>query len=111
MIRARVPRLAAAAFVFAASTALPVHAWDAARGKTLSTVCGACHGPDGNSPVADFPIIAGQDREYLYRALSEYKLGNRQDPLMGGQAANLSPRDMRDLAAFYAAQEGLYVKR
>jgi len=90
---------------------LPVHAWDAARGKEISTVCGACHGPDGNSPSADFPILAGQHREYLYRALLDYKLGNRQDPVMASQVAGLSRRDMRDLAAFYASQQGLYLKR
>ncbi|HRP95446.1 MAG TPA: cytochrome c [Rhodocyclaceae bacterium] len=98
--------------VFAlALAALPAQAWDAARGKELSTVCGACHGPDGNSPSADFPKLAGQHREYLYRALLDYKLGNRQDPVMTGQVAELSRQDMRDLAAFYATQEGLYLKR
>lgn len=108
MIGARVKCFAVFALALAVA---PAHAWDAARGKELSTVCGACHGPDGNSPSADFPKLAGQHREYLYRALLDYKLGNRQDPVMTSQVAELSRQDMRDLAAFFATQEGLYLKR
>lgn len=88
-----------------------VFAWNAERGQEISQVCAACHGPTGTSVVPDFPNIGGQHRDYLYRALLDYKLGNRQDPIMAAQVAELSRQDMRDLAAFYAAQEGLYVKR
>lgn len=91
--------------------AFPAHAWDAARGKEISTVCSACHGVDGNSPTPDFPIIAGQHAEYLYRSLLDYKLGNRGDPIMQGQVAELSRADMRDLAAYFASQDGLHLKR
>lgn len=87
------------------------HAGDAARGKTLSTTCAACHGADGNSPVPDFPKIGGQIPEYLYRALLDYQQGTREDPIMAGQVANLSKQDMRDLAAFYGSQSGLSLKR
>ncbi len=95
--------------LFVATTS--AHAWDAARGKEISGVCAACHGVDGNSPTPDFPIIAGQHAEYLYRSMLDYKLGNRVDPIMQGQVAELSRRDMRDLAAYFASQEGLYLKR
>lgn len=91
--------------------AFPAHAWDAARGKEISTVCSACHGVDGNSPTPDFPIIAGQHAEYLYRAMLDYKLGNRSDPIMQGQVAELSRNDMRNLAAYFASQDGLHLKR
>lgn len=93
------------------AVSVPAHAGDAARGKTLSTTCAACHGADGKSAVPDFPSIGGQIPEYLYRALLDYQLGNRQDPIMAGQVANLSKQDMRDLAAFYGAQKGLSLKR
>lgn len=86
-------------------------AWNAERGQAISQVCAACHGPTGTSIAPDFPNIGGQHRDYLYRSLLDYKLGNRQDPIMAGQVAELSRQDMRDLAAFYAAQEGLYLKR
>lgn len=93
------------------AVSIPAHAGDAARGKTLSTTCAACHGADGRSPVPDFPSIGGQVPEYLYRALLDYQLGVRQDPIMAGQVANLSRQDMRDLAAFYGAQKGLFLRR
>lgn len=89
----------------------PLLAWNAERGQAISQVCAACHGPTGSSVVPDFPNIGGQHRDYLYRALLDYKLGNRQDPIMAAQVAELTRQDMRDLAAFYAAQEGLYLKR
>ncbi|MDX5364181.1 MAG: cytochrome c [Pseudazoarcus pumilus] len=98
-----------AALVLAVS--IPAHAGDAARGKTLSTTCAACHGPTGMSPAPAFPNIGGQVEEYLYRALLDYKLGNREDPIMSGQVANLSKQDMQDLAAYYASQSGLKLKR
>lgn len=98
---------AAVAMLFAA----PVHAWDAERGQSISTACAACHGQDGNSPVPDFPSLAGQYKEYLFQALLDYQNGNRQDPIMAGQVAEMSRQDMRDLAAFYASQEGLFLKR
>lgn len=84
---------------------------DPARGKEISTVCAACHGPEGRSASADFPHLAGQHEGYLYRALLDYKLENRKNPIMAAQVANLSRADMRDLAAWFAQQEGLYLKR
>ncbi len=89
----------------------PVMAWDASRGQQLSETCAACHGADGKSLVPIFPNLGGQHRDYLYRALLDYKLGNRQDPIMSPQVAELSRKDLRDLAAFYASQEGLHLVR
>lgn len=97
--------------VFASLFAGSVAAGDPARGEAKSAVCAACHGPTGTSPVPDFPNIGGQYEQYLYRAMLDYRLGNRQDPIMQAQVAELSRQDMRDLAAFYARQEGLYLKR
>jgi cytochrome c553 len=89
----------------------PVMAGNPERGQAISGVCAACHGTDGTSVVPDFPNIGGQHEQYLYRALLDYKLGNRQDPIMSAQVVELSRQDMRDLAAFYARQEGLYLKK
>lgn len=99
---------AAAAFFLGVS---PAMAGNPERGQAMSAVCAACHGTDGTSVAPDFPNIGGQHEQYLYRALLDYKLGNRQDPIMAGQVAALSRQEMRDLAAFYARQEGLYLKK
>lgn len=89
----------------------PAHAGDPAVGKEKSTVCAACHGPDGNSPSPEFPRLGGQYEDYLYQALLDYKAGRRKNPIMAAQVENLSPADLGDLAAYFATQSGLYQKR
>lgn len=84
-------------------------AGDVLQGKEKSQTCVACHGEDGMSPTAQFPVIAGQYRDYLYQALKDYKLGNRKNAVMSGIVAALSDQDMQDLAAYYASLDGLYV--
>lgn len=94
----------------ALASAAPAHAGDAEMGQKLSQPCVACHGADGNSMSAEFPKIAGQHYDYLLKALRDYKSGARKNAIMAPQAANLSPRDMEDLAAYYSKQKGLVVK-
>lgn len=88
-----------------------VHAADVEAGKEKSRPCAACHGPDGNSQAPDFPRLAGQYYDYIVKALEDYKTGARKNPIMAPQAANLSVRDMQDLAAYYSHQQGLVGKR
>lgn len=100
-----------AAPVLFALAPLAAQAGDPVRGKELSAVCAACHGEDGKSIAPSFPNIGGQHEQYLYRALLDYKLGNRKNPIMSAQVEALERADLRDLAAYYAGQEGLYLKR
>jgi cytochrome c553 len=79
-------------------------------GQAKSKNCAACHGADGNSATADFPRLAGQHADYLLKAMKDYKAGVRKNPIMAPQMANLSVRDMEDLAAYYASQPGLAQK-
>ena len=80
-------------------------AQDAVAGKEKAAVCGACHGADGNSTIAQNPILAGQTARYIYLQLRDFKEGRRKDPLMSPMAANLSKKDMLDLGAYFAAQK------
>lgn len=89
---------------------LPAYAGDPAAGQKKSQTCVACHGPDGNSTAPDFPKIAGQHEDYLVKALKDYKSGARKNPIMAPMAANLSVRDIDDLAAYYSSQKGLVTK-
>jgi cytochrome c553 len=84
---------------------------DVAAGKEKSKTCAACHGADGNSQAPDFPRLAGQHYDYLLKALNDYKSGARKNAIMAPMAANLSQRDMADLAAYYSHQQGLVLKR
>ena len=80
-------------------------------GKEKARTCAACHGPDGNSAAPNFPRIAGQHYDYLVKALRDYKSGARKNAIMAPQVANLSYRDLDDLAAFYSHQQGLVTRK
>ena len=84
---------------------------DAAKGQGIATqVCAACHAVDGNSVAAINPKIAGQFYEYLHKQLANFKpqsgkKAERENPVMAGMVATLSDADMKNLAAYYAAQK------
>ena len=87
---------------------LAVHAaGNAGRGKEKAAqVCAACHGAEGNKPTdPSQPILAGQYYDYLVRALTDYKIGRRNNPIMKGFAGQLSKQDIEDLAAWFSSQK------
>lgn len=108
MISKKILWVAGLASMIAGATA--AQAANPAAGKEKSKSCAACHGPDGNSTAPDFPRLAGQHYDYLVKALSEYKSGERKNAIMAPLAAALSKRDIEDLAAFYSRQQGLTTK-
>jgi len=87
------------------------HAGNPEAGKEKSRPCAACHGPDGNSTAPDFPRLAGQHDDYLIKVLKDYKSGARKNAIMAPQVANLTQRDIEDLAAFYSHQQGLVTRK
>ena len=88
-----------------ALTVAPAFAADRAAGQQKAKeVCQACHGLDGNSATADYPKLAGQYEDYLAKALRDYKSGARKNPIMTGFAAALTPKDIENVAAYYASQ-------
>ena len=84
---------------------------DLAKGQAIaSQACAACHGADGNSPTPANPKLAGQVAEYLEKQLHSFKAAQGKKPerdnaIMAGMVANLSPEDMRNVAAYYASQK------
>ena len=76
---------------------------DAGKAKAKE-VCAACHGEDGNSANAEYPKLAGQHRDYLAKALRDYKSGLRKNAVMAGFATALSKDDIENLAAYYGSQ-------
>ena len=83
---------------------------DPEAGRKKSTPCAACHGAEGVSPSDAFPNLAGQYPDYLETALRHYKNGKRRNPIMQGQVANLTSKDMMDLAAYFSTRKALVVK-
>jgi cbb3-type cytochrome c oxidase subunit III len=80
-------------------------AGDPLAGQAKVVVCGACHGADGNSPLANFPKLAGQGERYLIKQMQDIKSGARVVLEMTGLLALLSEQDVKDIAAYYAQQK------
>lgn len=79
---------------------------DAAAGQAKAAVCGACHGPDGNSMAPNFPKLAGQGNRYLLKQLNDIKSGKRTVLEMTGLLTNLQDQDLADIAAYYSSKQG-----
>ncbi len=72
--------------------------------QIVTNVCAACHGANGMSLAPTNPHLAGQHQAYLVKQLNNFKAGVRQNAIMGGMAAMLTPDDMVSVAAYYAKQ-------
>jgi len=78
---------------------------DPVAGQKKAQACGACHGADGNSMMAQNPVLAGQPPGYIAKELARFKSGARVNPIMAGMTQPLSEQDMRDLDAWYSSQD------
>lgn len=85
----------------------PAFADDAPQtGQQKAQACAACHGANGISTSDQFPILAGQYKDYIAQALHEYKNGQRTNPIMKGMASGLSDQDIKDLAEYFSSLPG-----
>jgi cytochrome c553 len=73
------------------------------------TVCGTCHGTRGNNTNPKFPLLAGQNANYLAAQLKAFHSQTRGDPdaigYMWGMAGELDDGTISALAAYYATQK------
>lgn len=81
---------------------------DAALGLEKSSSCVSCHEGHGRSTgTALFPRIGGQNFEYLYFALREYRDGARArgwaPAMMTDAVKNFSDDDLSDVARYFSA--------
>lgn len=104
MMKKNLRILAIAALALAAPAAFADG--NAQAGQQKSQACAACHGANGISASNQFPILAGQYKDYIVQALHEYRDGGRNNPIMKGMAANLSDEDIRDLAEYFSGLPG-----
>ena len=81
---------------------------DSAAGQAKAKqVCAACHGENGDKPLqTEYAILAGQHRDYLVKALNDYKSGARKNAIMGAQAQTLTRNDIRDVAEWFSSRSG-----
>ena len=92
---------------FAKLKAVATKPGDASAGQAKAAACGACHGMDGNSTDPQYPKLAGQNEQYIVTQLMRFKSGVRDNAIMAGMAAALSPQDMHDVGAYFAQQKPL----
>lgn len=67
--------------------------------------CERCHGIDGNSTDPRFPMLAGQDRTYLGKALQAYASAKRDNSAMHAMSTPLSKADIENMVEYYATRE------
>jgi len=101
-------RLILAFFAVTAVCASGMALADPAAGQAKAKqVCGACHGENGDKPLQpDYAILAGQHRDYLVKALGDYKSGARKNAIMGAQAQTLTRKEIQDLAEWFSSRPG-----
>jgi len=67
--------------------------------------CERCHGIDGNSTDPRFPMLAGQNPEYLEQALRAYSDSERDNSTMHAMAAPLNEADIRNIVGYYSSRQ------
>jgi cytochrome c553 len=73
--------------------------------------CVSCHGANFSKPIANYPKIAGQHKDYLYVALRAYKQDNnptlgRSNGIMAGIARQFSNAELKAMAEYIGSLDG-----
>jgi cytochrome c553 len=76
---------------------------NAARGATLAGGCAGCHGADGRGVTDQFPDLAGQPADALFKQLDDFHAGKRINATMQAMTAALTEQQIADLAAHFAS--------
>ncbi len=72
-------------------------------GEDRATLCGYCHGKNGNSVKSGVPNLAGQNAEYLFQQFSLFADGTRKNYVMERLAKVVTPEDQINLALYYGS--------
>ena len=111
------PARCLAALALAAAIAAPAGALagDPVAGRAKNYQCQGCHGIPGWKTafpeVYSVPKLGGQHPAYIIAALKAYKKGERDHQTMRAIAADLSDKDMDDIAAYYGASMATAAKK
>jgi cytochrome c553 len=81
----------------------PLHTLaDARVGEEKAQLCLLCHKEAPDKRFA--PVLEGQRVDYLVASIMAFKTGQRKEPSMDANVANLSPADVRDISDYFASQ-------
>jgi cytochrome c len=92
--------------ILAASVSGVANAGDGAKLFAEKT-CTACHGKDGKTPLMpDYPKIAGQNKAYIVRQMTDIKSGKRANgnaAAMQGVMVIVTDADIKDLSEYVSS--------
>ena len=80
-----------------------IHAADLANGKAINKNCALCHGQYGQGASGKLsPRLAGLPKEYLVKALNDYRDGTRHNYMMIKTSAldKITDKDIDDIATY-----------
>ena len=100
--------LVATALLFSAWAGAAGPAANVERGKQVATtVCASCHAVDGNSGIATYPRLAGQNAFYIEQNAKLIRDGKRTTgnaKVMRDQMGAVSDQDLKDAALYFSKQ-------
>ena len=100
--------LVATALLFSAWAGAAGPAANVERGKQVATtVCASCHAVDGNSGIATYPRLAGQNAFYIEQNAKLIRDGKRTTgnaKEMRDQMGAVSDQDLKDAALYFSKQ-------
>ena len=76
---------------------------DLVAGEKIASACITCHGEGGVSITPGTPSLAGQDAAYLVAATRDYARGVRSNESMTESTKLLKPRDIINVAGYFAS--------
>lgn len=85
----------------ASATLLSTSAMAVSRGEVISATCMSCHGPGGKSQGAT-PSLAGLDKDYIVKAMKEFKAGARPAMVMKKYAAGYTDAEYEAVAEVFS---------
>ncbi len=94
------------ALILTASVSGVANAGDGAKLFAEKT-CTACHGKDGKTPLMpDYPKIAGQNKAYILRQMTDIKSGKRANgnaAAMQGVMVIVTDEEIKDIAEYVSS--------
>lgn len=112
------PLVAVLVAVAGLATSAEARAPDTAHGREIALngtpggaqACASCHKLDGTGDTSGaFPRLTGQAEFYLYKQLTDYADGLRDNQVMAPIAQHLSEAEKQDVAGWYASASGPFM--
>jgi len=72
--------------------------------QELAATCERCHGPSVGEKTMVVPTLKGQNRDYLIRAMKEYRRADRGSSMMHKMSSNYSDEMIEAIANYYSTQ-------